>query len=92
MATQSERTQRARLAAHVRLALSDPVEMTEAARKAGPGRIEYWERVVDPDGVLDLAERLRRAEHAKKAHYISLSLKSAVARRRAKAGARAPAS
>ncbi|HUP72203.1 MAG TPA: hypothetical protein VM282_04080 [Acidimicrobiales bacterium] len=84
--TPSERAIRARIAAHVRLASSDPVEMTEAARKAGPGRIEYWERAVDPDGVLDLSERLRRAEHAKKAHFSRLAFKSAKVRGRAKAG------
>jgi hypothetical protein len=44
---------------------------------------ERFERQVDPDGVLDPAERARRAAHARRAHMLSLSLKSAKRRSRA---------
>jgi hypothetical protein len=43
---------------------------------------QRFERQVDPDGVLDPAERAKRAEHARKAYFIGLALKSAAARRR----------
>lgn len=73
---------RARIAAHSRLAnatASDRRDMTAAARRAFEDR---WERQVDPDGVLTPDERARRAEHAKKAHFQRMALKSAQARRR----------
>ncbi|MGF2945831.1 hypothetical protein ACQV26_11935 [Mycobacterium sp. Lab-001] len=38
--------------------------------------------MVDPDGELTPEERARRAEHARKAHFKRLALKSAKARRR----------
>jgi hypothetical protein len=43
-----------------------------------------FEREVDPDGVLLPDERARRAEHARKAHFARLSLRSAKSRRRAR--------
>lgn len=45
-----------------------------------------FERLVDPDGVLDPAERGRRAEHLRKAHFARLALKSAQARRARRGG------
>lgn len=39
-----------------------------------------FERLVDPDGVLDPVERALRADHAKRAHMLSLAAKSAAAR------------
>ena len=53
---------------------------TAAARAAGPGSIEYWERKVDPDGVMAPADRTKCAEHAKKAYYSRLALASTKAR------------
>jgi len=50
----------------------------------GPARDAFnrrFEREVDPDGVLPEAERLRRAELAKKLHFTRLALKSSKARR-----------
>ncbi len=78
----SERVQRARLAAHVLHSRHDSRKLTENARSAFLAR---FERQVDPDGVLPLAERARRAEHAKKAHMLGLALKSAQVRRTGKA-------
>jgi hypothetical protein len=42
-----------------------------------------FEREVDPNCELDPRERARRAEHAKRAFYISLGVKSGKARRNA---------
>jgi hypothetical protein len=48
---------------------------------------ERFEREVDPDGVLSPAERIRRAEHARRAYFTGLALKSSIARSRRKRGA-----
>lgn len=77
--TPSERSMRARLAAHTLHAnCPDPSEHTAPARQAFLTR---FDRQVDPHGELDPAERARRAEHARKAYFASLALKSAKARR-----------
>jgi hypothetical protein len=52
---------------------------TAPARKA---MLDKFERQVDPDATLLPAERAIRAEHARKAHFKRLALKSAQARRR----------
>ena len=80
--TPEQRSRQARLAAHILHATRDPKETTAAATKAGPGSIDYFERQVDPDGLLEPVERRRRAESAKKAYFLKLSMKSAAARRR----------
>ncbi len=51
--------------------------MTAAARAAFRSK---WERVVDPEGVLDPQERAIRAEQAMHAHMLRLALASAQAR------------
>ena len=77
--TPNERAMRAKLAAHVSWANTpDPAARTAAARKAA---LDRFDREVDPDGVLDPDERARRAAHARKAYFLSLSLKAAKARR-----------
>ncbi|MFC4369972.1 hypothetical protein ACFOZ2_03765 [Citricoccus nitrophenolicus] len=43
-----------------------------------------FEAEADPDGTLMPAERARRAEHLRKAHFQRLALKSAQSRRRAR--------
>ncbi|WP_232110599.1 hypothetical protein [Nocardia wallacei] len=45
-----------------------------------------FEHEVDPHGALSPEERARRAEHARKAHFARLALKSAQARRRRNPG------
>ena len=77
--TPEQRSIRARIAAHTLHARVDPAEHTAPARKAF---LDRFEAEVDPAGVLPEAERRRRAEHAKKAHFARLALKSAQARRR----------
>ena len=78
--TPEERSQRSRLGAHILHSRYDGREITANARAAGPGRIEYWLKQVDPG--LPEAERIRRAGHLKKAFYAELALKSSIARRR----------
>jgi hypothetical protein len=74
-----ERTLRARLAAHVSWANTpDPASRTAKARAAALAR---FEKQVDPDGILPVEERMRRAEHAKKAHFSRLALEAARKRR-----------
>lgn len=77
--TPKQRTLQGRIAAHTRWSQADPVEGTAKARKAALTR---FEKQVDPDRLLDPAERERRADHAKKAYFLSLALKSAAARKR----------
>jgi hypothetical protein len=77
--TSGERSLMGRLGAYTMLSRNDPREITKAARAAFESK---FERDVDPDGVLPIAERLRRADMARKAHYARLALKSAQARRR----------
>ena len=77
----SERSLRARLAAHAKWAVTDPGAGTAAARANGPGSIEYWLRQLPPETVdLPEAERVRRAESLKKAHFTRMAYLSARAR------------
>jgi hypothetical protein len=76
--------QRGRIGAHVAHFRNDPREMTAAARAAF---LSSFERQADPDGVLPVAERLRRAEHLRKAHFLRLAMTSA-STRKARAGQR----
>jgi hypothetical protein len=71
--TPEERSARARLGAYALHAKVDGTAITAAARRA---LLAKFEREVDPEGVLPLAERLRRAEFARKAYYAGLSFKS----------------
>jgi len=74
----SERSMRARMAAHVSHSRHDPKERTRTARE------EFEKRFldeVDPDRALPEAERNRRAQHARKAYFTRLALRSAQARR-----------
>lgn len=72
--------------AHVLHSRYDSKKLSQPARDASPGSLNWHERQVDPDGVLDPAERARRAEHARRAYFTGLALKSAKARAARKAG------
>lgn len=73
---------RARIAAHESWAnTSDRSARTGSARAA---LLAKFEQRVHPDGTLPPEERARRAEHARKAHFARLALKSAQARRQAR--------
>jgi hypothetical protein len=76
----AERSLRARLAVHTLHATRDARQATALARA---GFLARFEREVDPGGTLDPGERRRRAEHARRAYFIRLSL-AAIAARRAK--------
>ncbi|MHB8670476.1 MAG: hypothetical protein ACYDAD_07960 [Acidimicrobiales bacterium] len=67
-----------RLGAHAMHAGHDARSTTRAARAAFEAR---FAAEVDPDGVLSPDERARRAEHARKAYFLRLSLLGAAARR-----------
>jgi hypothetical protein len=78
--TPSERTLRAQLAANVGWAFTqDRTARTAAARRAAFAK---FEQAVDPDGVLPLYERAKRAENLRRAHLQQMAFKSAKARRR----------
>lgn len=76
--------QRGGMGAHVAHSRNDPREMTAAARGAF---LSSLERQADPDDFLPDAERLRRAEHLKRAHFLRLAMTSA-STRKARAGQR----
>lgn len=77
--TPADRVLRGRLAAHTSWARTeDRSARTAPARRAA---LDRFEREVDPEGTLDAAERARRVEHARKAYFTGLALKSARARR-----------
>ena len=76
--TPGERSLRARIGAHAMHGRYDARETTTAARAAF---LAKFERQADPDGVLPPAERQRRAEQLRSAHFARLALASAKARR-----------
>lgn len=74
-----ERSLIARMAAHrLHAQIADPAAHTAPGRAAFAAR---FEKLVDADGVLAPAERARRADHAKRAYFAALALKSRQARR-----------
>lgn len=78
MISPTERVLRARIAAHSLHASHDSAELTAPARKAATEKLN--ERLladIDPDNTLSEAERARRLEHARKAHFGRLALKRA---------------
>jgi hypothetical protein len=67
---------RARIAVHESWAnTSDRSERTRKARENSPQSLAYWEREVDPEGVLPELERHLRAEAKFRAHMTRLSYK-----------------
>ena len=81
MLTKSQLIQRARLAALTLHSTRDSRVLSEHARQAFEGR---FLRGVDPDNVLPISERERRARIAKRAYFVRLALASSVARAKAK--------
>jgi hypothetical protein len=77
--TPEMRSLRAKIAAHMSWAnTADATARTAAARQAS---LDRFEKQVDPDGTMDPAERSRRAESLKTAHYLKMAAASAKARR-----------
>lgn len=84
MTTPAERALRAQIAAHESWArTADRSARTANGRKA---MLDKFEQLVDPNGELAPVERAKRAEHARKAHFKRMALKSAQARRRRAGG------
>jgi hypothetical protein len=82
--TPAERSLRGQIAAHESWARTENRSArTAPARQAA---FDKFERQVDPDQKLLPAERARRAEHARKAYFAQLALKSAQSRRRRTGG------
>lgn len=75
--TQEQRRLRGQLGAHRLHSRYDSRDLTANARAAF---LDTFEQQVDPDRILDPAERARRAEHARKAHFVRLALASSTAR------------
>ncbi len=75
--TPTERSLRSRLGGLTTAARHDTREITAPARAAFMSK---FEAEVDPLGTLDPAERARRAEAARKAHFTRLALRSAQSR------------
>jgi hypothetical protein len=82
----AERSLRARLAAHTLHARREARQTTAIARA---GFLARFEREVDPDSALDPTERRRRAEHARRAYFIRLSLAAVEAKRAKRAAPKA---
>ncbi len=74
----AEMALRGRIGAYRLHALNDSREVTKPARAAFLAR---FEAEVDPDGVLAPEERQRRAQHARRAYFQQLALKSSRVRR-----------
>ena len=78
MLSPSERTIRARIGAHSLHAKHDPRVTTAPGRKAAAEKLnERLLAEIDPHNELPEAERTRRLEHARKAHFSRLALKRA---------------
>lgn len=76
--TSQQRRLRAQIAAHAQWAnCDDPAAHTAPARAAF---LDRFEKQADPDGVLTLEERARRAEHLRKQYFKTMALKSSRAR------------
>jgi hypothetical protein len=76
--TPEQMSLRGRIGAHALHARYDSRELTANARKRF---LDRFEREVDPDLELPPRERARRAEHARKAYFTKLALRSAQVRR-----------
>ncbi|MGO9030709.1 MAG: hypothetical protein ACLP3C_25905 [Mycobacterium sp.] len=78
--TSTERSLRAKIAAHQGWAQTvDHAARTLPARR---GVLDKFEREADPNNELLPAERAKRAENLRKAHYAKMALRSVEARRR----------
>jgi hypothetical protein len=85
--TSEQLTLRARAGAHALHSKYDSRVLTAPGRAAFLARFEAQ---VDPRRELPEAERLRRAEHARKSYFAALALKSARVRAARKAKDRSP--
>lgn len=75
-----ERALRARIAAHAMHARNDAKATTAPARAKF---LAKFEELADPEGILPLEERRRRAEHLRRAYFARLALASVKSRQAA---------
>jgi hypothetical protein len=76
----NEKSLRSKIAVHTSWQnTSDRSARTANAREAF---LDRFELIVDPEGSLPVEERRTRAQHARKAYFAKLALKSAQARRK----------
>lgn len=75
-----ERTRNARVAALTRVSREGGSKVADHLNKGG-GRFARFERLVDPDGVLDPQERYTRAKAAERSEMVRLAQRSAAKRR-----------
>jgi hypothetical protein len=78
--TPEQRALRSRIAAHKSWACT--ADRTERTRPAREAFLRRFEDQVNPQRTLPDAERLRRAEQARKAHFAQLAFRSSRARQR----------
>ena len=83
-----DRSQRARIAALKRWAYTDGGSGTAPARAGFDAR---FERLVDPESVLDPQERAERVKRARKAYFLEMARRSAEVRRAGKTSRAMPA-
>lgn len=86
--TPAQRALRARAAAHSSWART--VDRTERTQPGRDAFLRRFEDQVDPERKLSHAERLRRAEQAKKAHFVRLALRSSRARQMTRRNGQSP--
>ncbi|MBV9652146.1 MAG: hypothetical protein JO296_18680 [Pseudonocardiales bacterium] len=87
--TSAQRKLRAQIAANTRWSKEDPAP---TGLRGQAGLLARFEREVDPQGILTPAERIRRAQAARRAHMQRLALASSKARQaRSAAGKVTPA-
>jgi hypothetical protein len=75
--TPTQRSQRARIAALTRWSREDPAA---TAARGQAGLLRKFDDQVDPDRTLPEAERIRRAEAARRAHMQRLAFRSSKVR------------
>ena len=78
--TPEQRAMHARQAAYARWGRTPLEQRRKATAPARAGLMTRWEREVDPDGTLPLAERAVLAESVKRAHMVRMALASSRAR------------
>jgi hypothetical protein len=86
--TPAERRLAGQQGAHKRWAYT--ADRTAATATARAGLDAKFERQVDPDGVLTLRERVKRAASARKAYFAGLARKSITARKRKSTAPKSP--
>lgn len=79
--TPAQRSLSARAAAHARWSQTSEAGRAKFAADARARLMSRWDKQVDPDGLLDPAERARRAKSAERAHMARMGKASSQKRR-----------